>query len=307
MKNFIKKTSLKNDLFWIVFIFSLVLSAYGGYLNVSPQQRRTLNKVQVDDSFISLKTLSAPIDATAYLVGDLSNGKILLARNQDFHLFPASLSKLMTAVIIMDNFSLNEPITITNYSVSAEGDEGNLKAGEIFSVKDLLKVLLIPSSNDAAVAFATSLNKAGVNFVDLMNEKSQKLGMNNTAFFGETGLDRKGNFTTVEDLFKLSQEIYFHYPLIGEITRQPKDEVTPLNSSSTKQLMNTDILTSQLPELWLSKTGSTPGAQDCLLTIFEFPFKDGKIPIGIVVLNSRDRFGDTLKLYHWTKDLLQSQ
>jgi D-alanyl-D-alanine carboxypeptidase len=81
--------------------------------------------------------------------------------------------------------------------------------------------------------------------------------------------------------------------------------VTSLNNQIPHQLINTNILANQLPELWLGKTGSTPDARDCLLTIFEFPFKSDKIPIGIIVLNSNDRFGDTLKLYHWVKDLLK--
>lgn len=305
MKSFIKKLFLKQISFWIIFILSLILSAYGGYLIKSFQGLKSLNKIQVDSTFVNLKPLTESLNATAYLVGDLSNGKILMARNQNFHLYPASLSKLMTGVIVMDQFSLEQPITITSYSVSAEGEEGGLQKGEIFTVNDLLKILLITSSNDAAVAFAESLNKIGINFIDLMNEKAQQWGMNNTAFFGETGLDRKGNFTTAEDLFKLSQEIYQHYPLLGEITRKAEDTVIPLNSQIHHQLINTNILVNQLPELWLGKTGFTPGARDCLLTIFEFPFKSDKIPIGIIVLSSNDRFDDTLKLYHWVQELLK--
>lgn len=302
MKNY-QKIWLKQGLFWFLFLLGLSLSAYGGFLSFISQKAK--QEIQVDDTFVRFKPLKESISANAYLVGDLSTGKILLAKNQDFHFFPASLSKLMTGVIVIDNFQLQEPITLSAYSISTEGNEGNLQIGESLTTYDLLQVLLISSSNDAAVAFAESLGRKGINFIDLMNAKAQEWQMNNTAFFGETGLDRKGNFTTAHDLFILSRQIYFHYPLLGEITQKAEETVFSLNTHLAHHLKNTNVLVGQLPGLWLSKTGSTPEAKDCLLTIFEFPFKNGKIPIGIVVLNSNDRFGDTVKLYHWVQNLLK--
>jgi len=88
----------------------------------------------------------------------------------------------MTAAVVLDNFSLTDLISVSDYAVSAEGTEGNLEAGEIFTVLDLLKVMLINSSNDAAIAFEEAFMKQGKNLVDLMNEKAQQLGMYNSAF-----------------------------------------------------------------------------------------------------------------------------
>jgi len=311
MKNFIKKLSInpstlfringersrtiKTFCFWFVFIFSLILIAYGGYLK----------KVKLDSISITLPPAPESIKATAFLVGDLKSGQILISRNKNLHLFPASLSKLMTGEIVLDQLPLDKEISLTPYMVSAEGEEGGLKIGETLKVEDLLKVLLIPSSNDAAIAFAEALDKTGMDFVDLMNEKAQKLGLYNTAFFGETGLDRKGNFTTVEDLFKLSQDIYKNYPLLGEIARKPEETVFSSDGKIVHHLKNTNILAGELPYLWLGKTGSTPDAKDCLLTIFEFPLKDDKISLAIIILNSTDRFGDTVQLYNWVREILK--
>jgi len=253
---------------------------------------------------VTLTSAPESIKATAYLVGDLISGQILISRNKDLHLFPASLAKLMTGEIVLDKLPLNKQIYITSYMVSAEGEEGDLKIGETLKVEDLLKLLLISSSNDAAIAFSEALDKTGIDFVDLMNEKAKTLGLYNTAFFGETGLDRKGNFTTVEDLFKLSQDIYKNYPLLGEITRKPEETIYSSDGKIMHQLKNTNLLAGQLAYLWLGKTGSTPDAKDCLLTIFEIPLKDDKISLAIIVLNSTDRFGDTVQLYNWVREIL---
>ena len=296
MKNFIKKLSSRTFYFWFIFIFSLILISYGGYLKYYLSTNH--------QTFVTLTSAPESIKATAYLVGDLISGQILISRNKDLHLFPASLAKLMTGEIVLDKLSLNKQIYITSYMVSAEGEEGDLKIGETLKVEDLLKLLLISSSNDAAIAFSEALDKTGIDFVDLMNEKAQKLGLYNTAFFGETGLDRKGNFTTVEDLFKLSQDIYKNYPLLGEITRKPEETIYSSDGKIMHQLKNTNLLAGQLAYLWLGKTGSTPDAKDCLLTIFEIPLKDDKISLAIIVLNSTDRFGDTVQLYNWVREIL---
>ena len=296
MKNFIKKLSSRTFYFWFIFIFSLILISYGGYLKYYLSTNH--------QTFVTLTSAPESIKATAYLVGDLISGQILISRNKDLHLFPASLAKLMTGEIVLDKLPLNKQIYITSYMVSAEGEEGDLKIGETLKVEDLLKLLLISSSNDAAIAFSEALDKTGIDFVDLMNEKAQTLGLYNTAFFGETGLDRKGNFTTVEDLFKLSQDIYKNYPLLGEITRKPEETIYSSDGKIMHQLKNTNLLAGQLAYLWLGKTGSTPDAKDCLLTIFEIPLKDDKISLAIIVLNSTDRFGDTVQLYNWVREIL---
>ena len=300
MKNSIKRFLSNNNsiwLFWILFILALILASYGGYLS------KLKNTARIENKF-NFGPLTEAIDASSYLVGVINTNQILLSRNQDLHFYPASLSKLMTAVIALDNIPLSQEIKISSYAVSTEGEEGNLKTGETFTSQDLLKILLISSSNDAAVALSEYLDSQGQDFVDLMNAKAKQLQMSNTAFFGPTGIDRKGNFTTVEDLFKLSQAIYYHYPLLGEIARKAEEIVISNDGQTIHHLINTNSLTRQLSYLWLGKTGSTPDARDCLLTIFEFPFQNDKISIAIIVLNSNDRFGDTIKLYNWVKNSL---
>lgn len=307
MKNLKKQTSnglLKKIFFFVFFVIGIVLISYGKILNIYEElsiKNEKVDLVKVDGSVLKLIPFQEEVSAIAYLVGELNSGKILLKQNENIHFYPASLSKLLTAMLVIDNLSLDDVVTMDEYAVSAEGQEVDFKAGEQLRVSDLLKALLISSSNDAAIALEEKINSLGYNFLDLLQEKLKKLKMRDSAFFDSTGLDRKGNFTTAFDLFLLSKEIYHNYHLIGEIARQKETEISVLNNSKKYLLKNTNELVSQIENLWAGKTGSTPIAGDCLLTIYEFtpPLKNDKIAIAIIVLNSKDRFGDTLKLYNW--------
>jgi len=298
MMNLERKTN-KFYSFWTIFIFCLFLIFYGHFLN---QQKDNL----LIGADVKINNLPVDISAVSYLVGEINSGKLLAKKNSDLHLFPASLSKLMAAVIVSENFSLDEEIVISPYAISVEGEEGGLVVNEKIKAGDLLKVLLISSSNDAAIAFEEALEKRNESFVGLMNQKAREFKLFNSAFFDASGLDRKGNFTSIEDLFKLSQEIYKNYSYIGEITRKKEDIIYSVDKETVHNLKNTNILVGEISNLWGGKTGSTPEAKDCLLTIYEFSFpdKNDKMVVAIIVLNSSDRFGDTVKLYDWVKEQL---
>ena len=298
MMNLERKTN-KFYSFWTIFIFCLFLIFYGHFLN---QQKDNL----LIGADVKINNLPVDISAVSYLVGEINSGKLLAKKNSDLHLFPASLSKLMAAVIVSENFSLDEEIVISPYAISVEGEEGGLVVNEKIKAGDLLKILLISSSNDAAIAFEEALEKKNGNFVGLMNQKAREFELFNSAFFDASGLDRKGNFTSIEDLFKLSQKIYKNYSYIGEITRKKEDIIYSVDKETVHNLKNTNILVGEISNLWGGKTGSTPEAKDCLLTIYEFYFSDksDKIVVAIIVLNSSDRFGDTVRLYDWVKEQL---
>lgn len=302
MKNLTNKKS-KLIIFWTLFALSIFLVIYGSFLKCASEEL-SLDAVLME---MSAQFPKPKIESLSYLIGDVNSGKIITKKNGNVHFFPASLTKLMTAVIVLENFKLNEEIIISPNVVGVEGNKVGLTAGEKIDTDSLLKILLISSSNEAAVAFEEALEKKGQNFVSLMNKKARDLELFNTAFFDTTGLDRKGNFTSIEDLFKLSREIYRNYPYLGEITRKKEEIVYSLDKEIIHNLKNTNILTEEIPNLWGGKTGSTPEARDCLLTIYEFPFSDknDKIVISVIVLNSPDRFGDTIKLYNWIKEVIE--
>ena len=293
----------KNFFFWIFFFLSIFIIAYGGFLTYQQQQL-----IQESEASSSVNWRIPSMKAVSYLVGRLDTGQVIIQKNDNLQLFTASLSKLMTAMVVIDNVPPSTPIPISAYAVSTEGKEGDLCPGETMTAQDLLKVLLIPSSNDAATAFEQFFHQNKKSLVSLMQAKARQLGMYNSAFFDDTGLDREGNFTTARDLFKLAKEVYYHYPLIGQITRTKRATVISRPDHKQHILLNTDKLISNIKTLWGGKTGSTPDAQDCLLTIYEYPLPNEiqKVPIAIIVIHSRDRFGDTRKLYKLTQTIYGS-
>ncbi|HOK97412.1 MAG TPA: serine hydrolase [Candidatus Paceibacterota bacterium] len=310
MKISAKKNNLFREvIFWIIFFIGIFLIYYGKNFSLYEKLNSSLldeTQLKLDGLILKLPPFKENISAVSWLVGEIDSGKILLKKNENFHFFPASLSKLMTAILVLDNIDLDEVVTISDYAISAEGEEGSLKAGEKITVKNLVEMLLISSSNDAAIALEETLAKKGFDFLSLTEEKLKQLKMADTAIFDSTGLDRRGNFSTASDLFLLTREIYKNYPLIGQITRQAQKEVFSTDFKTSHLLKNTNELVLKIDNLWGGKTGSTPIAKDCLLTIYEFtlPEKGDKIPIAIIVLNSSDRFNDTLKLYQWVSTVI---
>ena len=198
----------------------------------------------------------------------------------------ASLTKLMTAVIVAENGNLDNKIIINKdgFKFETNGSAGGLSSGESFTVEDLIKVMLITSSNDAAVALAEAINPE---FVGLMNQKATKLKMTETNFYDPTGLSYR-NQSTVNDLAKLINYIYYIHPKIFEITRQKEVEILELNSRTTRKLTNINKLAGGTYFIG-GKTGYIDAADENLISLFA---KHGRL-ILITVLGSKSRFADT--------------
>jgi D-alanyl-D-alanine carboxypeptidase len=193
---------------------------------------------------------------------DLENfEKILFAKEEKTPLPIASLTKLMTALVVFEEgYDLNEKVLISKQAASREDVPvfGNLKEGEELKVEELLELSLVYSSNDAAFALSEKIP----NFVEKMNNLAKKLGMENTYFSNPTGLD--SNYSTAQDLVKLTKYILKNHPQIFEISRRPP-----------KYKLDNGIYSIFLPkEIIGGKTGYTPEAGGCLL----FIFRDEKEP-----------------------------
>ena len=232
--------------------------------------------------------------------------RILFEKNSEDSLPIASLTKLMTALIVFDlnETSIPQLITITQEAVSQEGSSkyGDLKIGEKLSIESLLHIMLIESSNDAAFALSQSIGQEG--FVDLMNFYANDLEMKDTHFVNPTGLEPEGyqeltNLSTARDLVKLANFIIINYPQIFEITDKSSYEVLNPDGSIHHFIPeNTNELLKE-SDGWQSriiggKTGWSPGAGGCLLLVLEGSKKDGYF-INII-LGSNDRFGEMKKI-----------
>ena len=211
----------------------------------------------------------------------------------------ASLTKLTTAMVVLDNFDLEKNIIISKEAVNQEEAAGSLKVGEELKAGELLYPLLIESSNDAAYAFSESIGSA--NFVELMNSEAKKLGLSQTSFSNPIGEDEDGNFSTGRDLSVLTMAIMDNYPQIFEISRIKEKKLfvscdkNPNGLCLHHNMKNTNILLGKIEGVVGSKTGYSPAANGCLLMVVQ----RGESKFINIVLNSSDRFGDMEKLIYY--------
>jgi D-alanyl-D-alanine carboxypeptidase (penicillin-binding protein 5/6) len=239
------------------------------------------------------------VEARSFLVFDIDarGAPRVIAERESTMQWPlASLAKLMTALVARDRLATDEIITVKASAISEYGDDGFL-VGEKFSRDDLLDVMLLRSSNDAAIAIAEHLGKE--DFIKMMNGKAKELGMTETYFINPSGLDASkvvsGAYSSAKDLATLLVHILKTYPEMLAATSQPELSVTSL-SGKTHKYENTNKIVDRLPQLIGSKTGLTDIAGGNLAVVVDVGVNH---PAGIIVLGSSEetRFNDVLNLY----------
>lgn len=239
------------------------------------------------------------LSAESVIAIDLTSAKVLYEKNSAVQRPIASLTKIMTGLIIAEEETPYSVVQISENAVSAQGSIVWLNAGEEMTIKDLMYGLMIASGNDAAIALAEYNAGSTENFVKKMNQKATTLGLTHTHFSNPIGLDTADNYSTAQDLALLSM-----YALQNEFLMEPvslkKYEVESESGIiheyiSTNQLLSEDIGLSDV-EIDGLKTGKTPEAGECLITLATYN-KDQKILT--VVLGSTDRFNDTENLLRW--------
>ncbi len=196
---------------------------------------------------------------------DIDTGRVLYSLNEDEQRAPASITKVMTALLIVEaidrgELSLNDVVTTSEYANSQGGSQIWLGVGEQMSVHDLLKSICVVSANDAAVAMAEYIAGSEEEFAVLMNERAKELGMNNTNFASASGLDRENHYTTASDITLMSREI-MQYDIIREFALIWMDTVREGKS----QLVNTNKLIKSYEGITGLKTGTTDNAGSCLV------------------------------------------
>jgi len=226
------------------------------------------------------------VAAGAYLMG----GKELAGWKEDKRWPIASITKLLSAYVAESLMDPEQNVVITQNAVDTMGEAGGFRMGELFKVRDLVKAMLITSSNDAAIALAQ--NYGQTTFVSEMNLIAREAGMNNSQFVEPTGLSVQ-NQSTVEDLVRLVQYIWRENREFFQITRQSTDYIVDTNLGVGRQLVNINQFAGDSDFLG-GKTGTLPEADSNLISVFNSP-KFGE-PVIVVVLGSKDRFAETRKI-----------
>ena len=224
----------------------------------------------------------------------------LFKKNSQEKLAIASLTKLVTGLTALDIYDPSLKINITAEAVAQPEPIGQLKVGENLQVKDLLKIMLIESSNDAAFALSQVIGEKS--FVDLMNLESQFLGLKSSHFVNPTGLDPEDlaashNYSSAEDLVKLAKHLIFEKPEIVGILGHAEYDLYLENGILHHTLKNTNKLLGERPDIIAGKTGHTEKAGECLILILRGPWR--KSYFVNVVLGSQDKFQAMKKLIDW--------
>lgn len=226
--------------------------------------------------------------------------KVLFAKNKTKRLAIASITKLISALVIMENYNLEGKVKVSSNAASKNGTN-YFHEGEVFLVKDLLASSLIESSNRAIQTLADVIGEPL--FVELMNKKAKSLGMKNTHFVNPTGLDPEDptvvpNFSTVEDLVLLSKNLIKQGKIL-EMSRTKELDLYQSSGVFHHKAINTNELLGKMPDIVGGKTGTTILAGRCLLLILKNP-KNNSFLVN-VVLNSPDSFQDMQRLVNWVK------
>lgn len=261
----------------------------------------------------SIEQLNCKVD----LLISLDNGETIINKNADVKSAPASLTKIMTALVVLEKCkNLEKTVTVHQAQLDTLLGTGSstsgLADGEMMSLYNMLCCLLIPSGNDAAVVLACEIGGSVEGFVKLMNEEAKKLGCKNTHFENPHGLDSANHYTTANDLAKIAKAA-LEYSAFKAIVANSSYDMPATNKNDERTLVNTNFL---LNPAYVSyyyryckgiKTGSTDEAGKCLVS---YASKDGYNYLAVAMggdyrdsdkdnIEENQAFMDSLRMYEW--------
>ncbi|HJA92993.1 MAG TPA: D-alanyl-D-alanine carboxypeptidase [Candidatus Eisenbergiella merdipullorum] len=250
--------------------------------------------------------VSIHISAPAAILMEASTGSVIFEQNADVPCSPASITKIMTLLLIFEalergDISLEDEVMTSAYAQSMGGSQVFLEEGEMQTVDTMIKCIAVASGNDAAVAMAEFIAGSEEEFVSRMNEKAQELGMKNTHFLDCCGLsDSDDHHTTARDVAVMSRELITKYPEVFDYTMIWMEDITHNTGrgSSTFTLSSTNKLLKQYQWTTGLKTGSTSKAKYCLSATAE---KNGISMIAVVMAapDYKARFDDAVTLLNY--------
>ncbi len=249
--------------------------------DVAPSYRWSVGQLrQMQD----VRSLPEGISSRAVFVYDVDADQVLLDSNADQPLPPASLTKLMTALLILEESNLQDQVTMIGADLIGGANMG-AQAGETYTVEELLWGLLVPSANEAAMALARHHSGQVHVFVQRMNLRAQELGLAHTNFNNPEGFDEEGHVSSAKDLITVTR-VLWQNPLFREIVGSAAVTVGGRALRTTNELLGVD------PQVNGVKTGTTDEAGQCLILSVD---RDGH-QLYIVVMGSQDRFADARAL-----------
>lgn len=248
---------------------------------------------------IPARAAQVDITAPSAILMEKSTGEVLFEQDSHAVYEPASVTKVMTLLLVMEaidagQLSWDDIITASPYACSMGGSQIWLKEGEQLTVREMVKAVAVASANDCAVALAEAVAGSESVFVQRMNERAKELGMESTVFCNCTGLPAEGHVSSAYDIALMSRELILNHPQLREFTTIWMDTLR----EGQFQLTNTNRLIYSYPGATGLKTGSTDSALYCLSATAE---RDGMELIAVVMhaATSSDRFDSAAALLNY--------
>jgi len=234
------------------------------------------------------------LSATSYILVDTATNDIVISHNPNSRIYPASITKLATALTALNIYPLDEVVSVG--STYSEGKVMELQPGENITVRSLVTALLVYSANDAAYNLALHHREGIPGFIKEMNLIFSKYNLSNTHFTNFDGIHSPDHYSTVYDLSQLGR-LAIKNPIIKDTVKNKKITVANVNGDIIHDLESTNELLGVIPEIEGLKTGWTPEAKGLFIGLINL---NGHYLISVVA-NSDDRFVDTTKLIEWAK------
>ena len=238
--------------------------------------------------------------ACIYRIDSKSNGTTIYSMNGNDEVAQASTTKLMTAILLLESGLTDSTTRISSHAAATPWGSGRLAAGDVYSNRDLLYAMLLPSSNDAATAIAERVGGSEAAFVGMMNDKAGKMGFTRTHFRNPHGLDADGHYTTARELAKLTAYAY-NFPEIRDCWATQCKTITSLERKRSWTLWSTNAIFNYVKNFLGGKTGTESNAGCCFTGIYTY----GGSTYVTVVLGSGygfSRWSDTKKLHRYIQD-----
>lgn len=221
----------------------------------------------------------------AILLKDLTTGQLLFEQHADQPMPPASLTKIMSALVILEEGNLEDLVTVSQRAASAGGTRLFLKAGQVLPLRGLLEAMLIRSANDACLAAAEHIGGDETAFVVKMNVTAKAIGLSRTKFQNACGFDMEAHYSTAKDLALLTTYAMAN-DTFASIVKEPDAVIYAVDQPEAFVVRTTNRLLGTVDGVVGVKTGYTRGAGRCLITVVR---RDGK-ELLLVLLNARQRW-----------------
>lgn len=240
------------------------------------------------------QTFSDSLSAYAYCLTEVDTGDIVIQSNADVKLPMASTTKIMTAIVAIENAPLQQVITVSSDACGIEGSSIYLAKNERLTIEELLYALMLESANDAACALAIEIGKTVDGFVEMMNGKAAELGLENTHFTDPHGLGSAEHYTSAYDLCRL-MSYCMKNETFAKITSTKRMSLKGADDSYSRLLINHNKLLGTFDGIQGGKTGYTKASGRCLVT---FCNRDG-VELCAVTLNAPDDWSDHRAMYEY--------